>query len=212
MPLSLALVVMFAFQVSRALAEPDWVIYDDDELDTTATSGAEEVQYAVRFTPPFYPCKLIAAKFYINWYPTWLPPGYPLFRVHVTDVDHNDLITPFDVGRPTDAYPLWLTVDLSAYNLIIESGDFMVSVEFLRMSDNPVFGVDTDSPIDERSYTNCWIGWGWTLLTDWDFMIRAEVVPTPGAPVPEFEFSVPVVASASAALYLFVKQRLIKKR
>jgi len=210
--LFLALVVVFALQVSTASAEPDWIFYDDGSVE----GGVGAEQLAVRFTPPFYPCRVITAQFYI--FSLAYPPYTTSFRVHVTDVNHNDLpeFTPFVVTTSTSKE--WFTVDLSASNIIITSDDFFISAEFLPWTSGFAIGFD-DYPIREwpqRSYGYVsYLSPPWVLFTlDSKYpniLIRAEVVRVHGAPVPEFGFSVPIVTSISLALYFFMKQRLVKK-
>ena len=128
---------------------------------------------AVRFTPLFSGL-LLTARYYI--YDLYFSPS-DTFKVHVMDINRNDLIAPFNVTPSSEG---WFDVDLSSYGVSIKEGvDFYLGMEWI--SDyNPDLGEDRTNP-SGRSW--CWNGTTWNQETYSDFMIRAVVSTTPVFPV-----------------------------
>jgi len=109
----------------------------------------------------------LTAKYYIY------PGDLATFNVAVFGGDGStQLFGPHSV---TPSSPGWFTVDLSSYSIIV-GRDFYVAIQYIAVN-FPDIGIDSDDPIDERTYRN---GPGsWLLITTYDQMIRAEVDPAP---------------------------------
>jgi len=90
--------------------------------------------------------------------------------------------TPWTGGLVVQLAPGWNTKDVSALNLYVGSGDFYVGWQ--ETAQTPPIGIDTDDPIDGRSYINVTgppptgTNGEWDLLStlfEGDFMIRVDV-------------------------------------
>ncbi len=143
------------------LNEPNTLTYDDGTAEDYGDIGWLEgfdSFLAVRFTPDSYPLKLTTAKFFIQDITT-----YP-FELHVWDdggiggAPGSDLVTPFIVDPIVDI--AWFDVDLSQYDITINSGDFYIGWRQLEENKNNKIGFDTNG----SRYTRTWayfelIGW-----------------------------------------------------
>ncbi len=145
--------------VMRDTAPQQEVAYDDGEMDSDQ-SADQGSGFAVRFTANGT-AHLDGAKFYLN-----SAAGTHPIEIHVWDVNHADLMTPL-VVTPTAGIG-WLSVDLSSSGLAL-SGDFYVGFLYPEGSYDPSLGMDTDAPLDGRSYEVPWM-----LITN-DYMIRIIV-------------------------------------
>ncbi len=129
---------------------------------------------AVRFTP-VVTNKLLAARIY------FYNCRDDTVRIHVMDAERRDLITPFDQTPKFEKTYItsgWFDVDLSDYNLTVNSGtDFYIGMEWITKG-KPVLGagwvrLQPYDPIDDRSWV--WNGTDWTNIAKEDYTIRAIV-------------------------------------
>ena len=171
--------------------------YDDGSVEGNITAGSAGVQVAVRFSLPtgWARAKILTARYFISGYPA-------AFKVRLYGSDGTTELIPSFTVTPTATG--WFDVDIEPP--VEVDGDFYIVMEW-ETENQPWIGYDVSYPIDLRSYS------GDYLFTGLDFMIRAvvqQVLPPEG--VPEFGFSVPIVTSVSAALYLLIKQRLSNRK
>ena len=157
-------------QEARASVE---LAYDDGSWDTVA--GGPNDFLTVRFSLPsgMSSAKLLTARIYRHD----VDPSSTIVEIHVWgSTPGTDLITPFNYDLAVDN--AFNDVDLSGYNVLV-SGDFYIAIKYLTQY-NPSIGLDTNAPIDLRSY------YGYpaflTSMTSGDLMIRA-VIEVPPAPV-----------------------------
>lgn len=142
---------------------PTTELYYDNGL---ATAGWKQTfsgnGYAVRFTPPTAPLKLIWARIYIHSEALIGP-----LEIHVWGSDQvSDLISPFQVFPSADN--AWLEVDIPD---ITVNGDFYIG--YIQTSpDGPLVGVDQSAPSD-RSYSI--VSGFFAMIYDADIMIHAIV-------------------------------------
>ncbi|MEK6876939.1 MAG: S8 family serine peptidase, partial [Nanoarchaeota archaeon] len=142
---------------------------------------------AVRFTPSTYPVKIKTARLFVDTLKS--------FEFHVWDdngignIPKSNLITPFTATPPVA--DTWFDIDLSSYNIVIESGNFYIGwIETWGTGGPPSsirnnLGFDTSLPHDVRSWV--YDRSSWASLTDYgspydtyDLMIRAVVVTEEG--------------------------------
>ena len=151
--------------------------YDDGGTEGFGIAGFIGETAAVVFTPTRYPATLKQARVYIE-----LPQG---FRLHVYDVSNLNSGPSLDkipglVQLPTAGG--WVTIDLSIYNITINSGHFAIGFEWLFDQD-PLLLADESPPIDNRSWY--WDGLNWNRVGqvfvgfNADLMIRATVEYSP---------------------------------
>ena len=151
--------------------------YDDGVANTSVNVG--DANYlAVRFTPDTYPTTIKRLKFYVEG------NNGGIAMLQVWDDDGTDGLpgTPWTGGLVVQLAPGWNTKDVSALNLYVGSGDFYVGWQ--ETAQTPPIGIDTDDPIDGRSYINVTgppptgTNGEWDLLStlfEGDFMIRVDV-------------------------------------
>jgi len=148
--------------------------YDDGSAETAWywTQYGLGGMFAVRFTPPYTPCLLTRARYYIDSDPA-------SFKVRILDSDKNDLLSALTV---TPSSTGWYDVDLARYKITIE-GDFYVAL-WSKVARKPSLGFDENDP-DGRSWFVDKNGkWDSSARAtaeyryrDGDFMIRAVVQP-----------------------------------
>jgi hypothetical protein len=179
---------------ARPVAPSDTVFHgielyhDDGSCDQNNSPWGYESggQLAVVFSPPFYPARLIGARFFVS---ASGKPHTP-FRVRVYEGNFADgprgggLLTSEVAASAASGYR-WVDVDLSAQDITIGGGDFCIAMEWLvepgNMGRNAQFlCADTSQP-DRRSW------WKHTPDSEWkrieriagkgdrDLMIRAVV-------------------------------------
>jgi hypothetical protein len=147
--------------------------YDDGGDEGQGIAGFVGEVLAVVFTPTQYPAILKRVRIFVN---TATP--YRLRVYDVADVNSGptlDLLAGL-IQIPTTSG--WHTVDLSVYNITINSGQhFAIGVEFLSMG-APLILVDESPPIDNRTWFWDLINWnlaGSVFVLNSDAMIRATV-------------------------------------
>ncbi|MFZ5519292.1 MAG: S8 family serine peptidase [Candidatus Zhuqueibacterota bacterium] len=124
------------------------LFYDDGTHEGGVyVTGAGE-RLAVEFTPPTYPAKLSFVNFYIYGDAASL-------KLNVID-DNGSAGVPGSalLASPVTFTPqgnAWNTVDLSAKNIQINSGNFYISMEWLAGGE-PSLGYDEDFPYAGRSW------------------------------------------------------------
>ncbi len=164
--------------------------YDDGTMEAHHSPWTDETggQLAVMFTPPFYPAVLKKAQFLVglNGTPT------TRFRVRVyggsvsSGPDESQNLLKSEVTASALFGHQWVEVDLSDQDVIISSGDFCISMEWLtppgdRGDNAQMLGVDYSKP-DRRSWwkTDSSSEWGRIEnvadVGDRDCMIRAILV------------------------------------
>jgi len=157
------------------LNRPVQAVYDDATAETYGEIGDADSYIAVRITPETYPAELKTARFYV-----WDTTTYP-FNLHVWDDDGpggapgSPLIEPFVVDPvvPSASVPevAWFDVDLSGYNIVIDSGDLYIGWQQVEGSKNNQVGFDTDGPRYRRTWGYHWTLGGWFNLDDWGWLI-----------------------------------------
>jgi len=155
-------------------AETTEIKYDDGSAETswTWTRYGLGGMFAVRFTPPYTPCLLTEARYYIDEVPA-------TFKVRILDSNKNDVLSALTV---TPSSTGWYDVDLAGQKITIE-GDFYIGLE-QTVASKPYLGFDETDP-DERSWFVEKDGeWKSSARAtaeahspDGDFMIRALVQP-----------------------------------
>jgi len=141
---------------SVSLNEPKELIYDDATAETYGDIGSTDGFLAVKLTPDTYPVQLRTVRFYVADETT-----YP-FELRVWDDDGSlampgtNLITPFTVDPVVRSIPesevAWFDIDLSEYDIVINSGSFYVGVRQLDVTKYNQIGFDTDGTLHTRSY------------------------------------------------------------
>lgn len=188
--------------IALLLNEPVELKYDDATPENYGDIGSTAGYIAVRFTPSSYPAQLKTARFYV-----WDETTYP-FELRVWDDDGYDwlgfggapgtaLVTPFVVDPVVTSSAgevAWFDVDLSAYDIVINSGDFYIGWRQLEGTANNQVGFDTNGTRYTRTWGYLpaeppfWPG-GWFNLDDWcwfdsqycgNIMIRA-IMGEPGS-------------------------------
>ncbi|MGD8535898.1 MAG: hypothetical protein PVF66_08620 [Candidatus Aminicenantes bacterium] len=171
--------------------EGEEIFYDDGTIDGQHSPWVDETggQLAVVFTPPYYPAILTKVRYFVSF------GGFPTtkFRVRVYEAtvadgpdDGKDLLTSGLTTAANSGFR-WVEVDLSDQNILITSGDFCVSMEWLTApgaeGKNAQFiGVDYTEPGNRRSWWKTSSSHGWTRIEsvgdigDRDIMIRAVIV------------------------------------
>jgi len=152
--------------------------YDDGtaEAGYSVSESAVGCIFAVCFTPPEYPVTVKKARVFIFNAGT---PSTPI-KIHVyeqasgSSAPGAELIMPFTVTPPG---PGWYDIDLSGYNIVINSGSFAIGEEPTQGS-KVYLGEDQSEPIDYRSWfynvmDPQWLNWA--TLSPGDLMIRAIV-------------------------------------
>ncbi len=169
--------------------EGEEIAYDDGTMDGQYSPWISESgsQLAVVFTPTFYPAFLTKVRFFIGI------DGIPTtkFRVRVfggtfaDGPDESRDLLKSEVMASAAFGNKWVEVDLSGQNMVIQEGDFCVSMEWLTPPGEhgekaQRLGVD-NSDSDSRSWwkTDSNSDWkrieGVANVGDRDIMIRATI-------------------------------------
>jgi hypothetical protein len=152
--------------------------YDDGSAENcwTVTDYGLGSVFAVCFTSPEYPARVKTARIFIDDYGT---PSTPI-KIHVyqqasgSSAPGTELITPIIVTPPG---PGWYDIDLSGYNIVINSGSFAIGEE-PTLSYSVYLGEDESGPIDYRSWYYGVVSaqwYDWETYSAGDLMIRAIV-------------------------------------
>jgi len=144
-------------------------------------------QLAVVFTPDFYPAALAKVRFLIGI--SGIPTTEFRVRVYGGDLfrgpdEERDLLKE-EVRIRAPFGNKWVEADLTEHNILIESGEFCVAMEWItpagdRGSRAQTIGVDYSSP-DGRSWWKTDAGSKWRRIEevanigDRDVMIRATL-------------------------------------
>jgi hypothetical protein len=171
--------------------EGEEIFYDDGTIDGQHSPWVDETggQLGVVFTPPFYPAFLTKVRYFVSF------GGFPTtkFRVRVykatvsSGPDEGKELLTSEVTAAANSGFRWLEVDLSDQNIVITSGDFCVSMEWLTApgdkGENAQFiGVDYTEPGNGRSWWKSSSGQDWKRIEsigdigDRDVMIRTTIV------------------------------------
>lgn len=176
-------------QGSAVMTEGEEIFYDDGLPESQHSPWTSETgsQLAVVFTPTFYPAVLTKVRFLVGI------SGIPTteFRVRVfggtvsdgPDESHDLLVS--EVTASAEYGNKWVEVDLAGQNIIITSGDFCVSMEWMTPPgdhgrDAQFIGVDHSKP-DGRSWWKTDSVSRWERIEevanvgDRDLMIRATI-------------------------------------
>jgi len=157
-----------------ALAAEDEVeiAYDDGHAESTWSKKEAGGFDAVRFSLPFRPAKLLAAKYYIEQKPAEFSF---LFLGSDRNPAYERKVTPSETG--------WFTVDLSDAEIVVWE-EFYVAMKWI-VEEAPYLGADETGP-DGRSF---FVDGKWSTYKeahlaadnedqDGDLMIRVTVAPT----------------------------------
>jgi len=167
------------------------IAYDDGtaEGNNSPWEAIPGGQLAVSFTPPFYPCVIKSAKFFVT------AGGVPTTEFAVRIYAAPDASTPpqsellaVPVKAKANGPDEWVTVDLRGSNITVTQGDFVVAMEWLTAAgvsgqSAQFLGSDESSP-DTRSWWLFAAGGNWTPIKnvgsgtgdhDRDLLIRATV-------------------------------------
>ncbi|MEO0099878.1 MAG: T9SS type A sorting domain-containing protein [candidate division WOR-3 bacterium] len=159
-----------AMREAQVCSSPAELRYDDNEADNAWAWYFPNNGWANKFTPPYYPCKLTALKYYL-WSSDWPNPGGNRIIAKVFDDDGPD-------GSPgTEIYNSGpVTINRGTYNTInlptpytVNSGSFYVAyIQADSYPNCPGLAVDEDGPF---------AGQKWTYLAEYDTW---ELDPSPG--------------------------------
>jgi hypothetical protein len=181
--------------IATATVEPITVhelAYDDDGMNTSINVGSGNM-LAVRFTPLSYPSKVLRIKIYC----VGDDAGVAIAQIW-DDNETNNL--PGTVLSPQVGFSLvpgWNVKDVSQLDIIINSGDIYIGI--VETPQTPRIGIDTDLPVDWRSYVNVaanppeGTGGIWdTLGIAGDWMVRAELDSASNVGIDDpFDVSIP---------------------
>jgi PKD repeat protein len=143
--------VNLAWEAPDVSAGPDTILlaYDDGESETGLTTTTDNIELAVRFTPPAYPSKVLAVLFLGG---QSMPDSYGLLV-------YRDVSGSNDGPSGTPALSGTVAITSSGTNgavfpdpVTVSSGDFYVSLKNLPATNNYLIGLDTSSPDQGRSW------------------------------------------------------------
>ena len=166
------------YEISPVAAAEYEIKYDDGTAEAAWSVGTGGVGcvFAVCFTPLQYPVTVKKARLFIHNSGT---PSTPIM-IHVykqasgSSAPGTELIVPFTVTPPGHG---WYDIDLSGYNIVINSRSFAIGEEPTQAS-KVYLGEDRSGPIDNRSwfYNVGTAQWDtWATHSAGDLMIRAIV-------------------------------------
>ena len=153
------------------------LLYDDDGMNTSINTGSGNM-LAVRFTPMSYPSKIQRIKIYC----AGDDAGVAIAQIWDDDGTDNLPATALSPQVGFSLVPGWNVKDVSQLDIIMNSGDIYIGI--VETPQTPPIGIDTDSPIDGRSYVNVMgappqgTDGLWAPLSNifaGDFMIRTEL-------------------------------------
>ncbi|HOW25686.1 MAG TPA: carboxypeptidase regulatory-like domain-containing protein [Bacteroidales bacterium] len=155
--------------------EPYWIIYDTGTADNAMAWYDPGAEVAVRFTPLGYPCTIKTFMMY-TWDGSW-PAGNYLtpFRVRIYADAGGMPGAQLGQSDQTATSAFWLTVDLSALNIVITSGDFWLAhYQLGTYPDVPPTGICSAAAGQGRCLDHA-VGAGWGGPSYDLYMIRAGV-------------------------------------
>jgi len=173
-------IFILLLMLSLQLVPAEIISYEDGTPEDSCSPGVAGWEFAEWFTPPSYPCSLVAVMFF--------PYNGALLHWKVWDDDGEDPGPPQDPGtvlRSGNIYPGttldWTTIALSPA-VVITSGDFYIGWE----EHSPPYwnGFDMTAPHSNRAVMHWEIMagiWLWSFLSDpllgidGDILIRAVV-------------------------------------
>ena len=176
--------LIFIFSTSTVIsqiANPSWyyeIIYDDGSAEDFAAWIESGGQVAVKFTPPYYPFKILGGELYVGdgYWPeggNWLGTDVVICLYDDDGVDDMPG-TLIDSVRITVNNYEWLVFD-SIFDYDFFEGDFYLGMMQIGTApDVAPIGIDTDNPIWNRSYA-MQAGGEWFLSPYQDYMIRAFI-------------------------------------
>ncbi len=162
--------------------------YDDGHADLSLSPWSNEIgsEVAVKFTPTNYPVELKDVRFFILGDSD--TSASTQFEIKIYN-DENGypgtlLNTSTITGNVTQANQ-WAIIDISDENIIIDDGDFFVSMYWLKapgasgQNGSQTIGADKTTPIDGRSYIKWGASGSWERMStipsgDHDAMIHAN--------------------------------------
>jgi len=164
---------VLAINVATVYSEATEIRYDDGSAENSWTKTGYGLGgfFAVRFTPPYNPCLLTKARYYIEAKPA-------TFKVRILDSNKNDLLLAFTV---TPSSTGWYDVDLTQHEITIES-DFYIAIE-QTVAYKPYLGFDETDPdgrswfVDNGEWKSSAKATAEYRSRDGDFMIRAVIQP-----------------------------------
>jgi type IX secretion system substrate protein/carboxypeptidase family protein len=162
---------------------PQTLFYDDGTAEDYLVFTTIGNAHAVKFTPPGYPCRVKGGQLYVGdgSFPVGANFLGSTFTIKVLDDNGSN-------GKPKDVLASqsiqvnnYLWVEFENFDVEITDGSFYIAMyqDSLPPSAVPI-GIDTELPIENKSYlfvdqTNYW-----TISPYKDFMIRAKVDINPG--------------------------------
>lgn len=180
--------LLFVFLAFQAFSQNDSVYYHDFGFESQyGASGAypaeDYLQFITRFTPPYYPAQLIGVRV---WFRNAAQPS--LYKVIVrsdtsasVSANNSNLVymSPAGISNPASggvadsAYSDY--VDLSAQNLIFNSGDVYAGItQNLQVNGFVGMALDTNNaiPFNDRHWLSNSQGapGSWMLFSSWAFM------------------------------------------
>ena len=175
---------------TEARAASEALKYDDGTREDGIRPWSDEVgsEVAVRFTPSSYPVILRQVRFFVSG--SSGSAASTLFEVRIYDDDNGSYpgtrLNGAAITASANNANEWVIIDVSQQNIMINEGDFFVSMYWLAppgsagQNETQVVGLDTNTPIDGRSYvkwggSDSWYGMSSTPGGDRDVMIRAVV-------------------------------------
>ncbi len=181
---SLSSILLFIFFfASTIFAQPDSVFYHDGSFENQWGSGGATLQYdyyryVERFTPPYYPAKLVGIRGWFRnatdptstlravWYPE--PTGSATGPGVITGTLTSTIYTNPAIGGVTDSsYSLYM--DISSYMVTINSGDVYAGVTQHQMQ-NGFLALAMDN---QNNFTldRPWVFAGtWYQMQQWAFV------------------------------------------
>ena len=170
------------------LTSPNFIeiTYDDGASERSSSPWSEETgsEIAVRFSSDDYPFSIQSVRFFIT---SSGVPSTP-FRIRVYDKDSNGQPNNLLCQTGNEAASVsgneWVEVDISSENIVINSGDFFISMYWetapgLNGLNAQFLGSDMDLPSSQRTFfkfgaSGDWVYWG-NRNPDADYMIRATI-------------------------------------
>jgi hypothetical protein len=126
---------------------PSTLRYDDGSFELLQTLGVDSVgRLAMKFTPPYYPCKIESLKLY-------LLDGQPAIGLILDDDGRNgEPSRILGSGEITASQEGWYSIDFSAQNIVIGSGSFYAAYQNPPGEDPSLVG-DLDEPLTGLDWT-----------------------------------------------------------
>jgi type IX secretion system substrate protein len=162
---------------------PQYLTYDDGTAEDYLVFSTVENAHAVKFTPPSYPCQVEGGQIYV---------GDGTFPVGANFLGSSITIKVFDDngsnGKPNTVLASqnfqvnnYFWIEFDDFDIEITSGSFYIAMyqDSLPPSAVPI-GIDTELPIENKSYMFAEQANYWTISPYQDYMIRAKITIDPG--------------------------------